>query len=325
MNNKQANYRASTTANSVAVPQSFQPIQRRRLIILLVIMELLWSLRYIASKFALREFRPLTLAAIRIVLATTLLGIVVRFSGERRNSEPIPRSAWSLFIQMGLFGIALNQLFFILGLSRTLASHSALIIATSPIVVLLIARLRGMEGLARFRILGMIISVLEVIALNLRQGFRLETQYLLGDMITSLGVLSFSYYTVMGKDVSQQFGLLRATFATYVAGMLFLIPVGVLTWNRQPWHQVTWRGLVALGYMVVFGSVVAYVIFYFALRHSDASRVASYAYLQPVMASALSIFFLGERLTLSLVTGILIILSGVFIAERGREVFDWLV
>lgn len=292
---------------------------------LLVFMELLWSLHYVASKYALREFRPLTLAGIRILLATILLGVVTRSLGVNQNSGPIPRSARSRFIQMGLFGIALNQLFFILGLSRTLASHSALIIATSPIFVLLIARLRGMEKLAWFRVLGMMISVMGVIALNLKQSLRLETRYLVGDLITSLGVLSFSYYTILGKDVSRQFGLLRATFVTYVAGAVFLLPVGVFTWNQQPWDQVTWRGLLALGYMVVFGSVVAYLIFYFALRHCEASRVASYAYLQPVMASAFSIFFLGERLGLNLVAGILVILSGVFIAERGREVFDWLV
>lgn len=317
----------SPGSSCATIPGQFklEPVNRWKLYTLMVLMELLWSLHYVASKYALREFLPLVLAAIRIASATLILGLIVLTSRNEREAKPIPRSARGLFLQLGLSGIALNQLFFILGLSRTLASHSALIISTSPIFVLLIARLKGMERLARFRIFGMVISVAGVITLNLKHGFHLETRYLLGDLITTLGVLSFSYYTIIGKNVAQSYGLLKTTFVTYVGGAIFLIPLGLLNWNEQPWSQVTWRGVGALGYMVLFGSVAAYLIFYYALRHADASRVASYAYLQPILATAFSVSFLGEPLTLGLIGGILIILTGVIIAERGREVFDWLV
>ncbi len=293
---------------------------------LLVFMELLWSLHYVASKYALREFNPLVLASLRIVAATLILGLIsAAFQEKVTLDKPRISPPRGLFLQLGLFGIALNQLFFILGLSRSLASHSALIISTSPVFVLIIARLKGMEPLARFRIAGMVISILGVIALNLKRGFQLETQYFLGDLITMAGILSFSYYTIIGKDIAHSYGLLRATLATYLGGALFLVPAGLFGWRQQVWEHVSWRGVAALGYMVLFGSIVAYLIFFYALRHAEASRVASYAYLQPVMASAFSIGFLGERLTLSLAGGIVIILTGVLIAERGREVFDWLV
>ncbi|MBZ5534356.1 MAG: DMT family transporter [Acidobacteriia bacterium] len=293
---------------------------------LLVLMELFWSLHYVASKYALREFEPLVLASLRIGAATLILGLISAVTGNggtaRNSNTSRPRI---LFLQLGLFGTALNQLFFILGLSKSLASHSALVISISPVFVLIIARLKGMEHLARFRVAGMAISIFGVIALNLKEGFHLQTEYFLGDLITMAGILSFSYYTIISKDIARHYGLIRATFATYLGGALFLIPAGVLGWHRQPWGQVSWRGIAALGYMVLFGSIVAYLIFFYALRHAEASRVASYAYLQPVMASAFSITFLGERLTLSLVAGIFIILTGVLIAEHGREVFDWLV
>lgn len=311
----------------ISPPKSLvEPGRRWTLYALLVLMELFWSLHYVASKYALREFQPLVLASLRIAAATLILGLisaVSRNGAAARNSEfSRPRG---LFLRLGFFGIALNQLFFILGLSKSLASHSALIISISPIFVLLLARLKGMERLARFRLAGMAISILGVIALNLKQGFHLQTQYFLGDLITMAGILSFSYYTIISKDLARSCGLIRATFATYLGGALFLVPAAALGWHRQSWEQISWRGIAALGYMVLFGSIVAYLIFFYALRHAEASRVASFAYLQPVMASAFSIFFLGERLTLSLVAGIIIILTGVLIAEHGREVFDWLV
>lgn len=289
-------------------------------------MELFWSLHYVASKYALREFEPFVLAFLRIGAATLILGLISAVSRSGGAARTVKTSRpRSLFLQLGLFGTALNQLFFILGLSKSLASHSALIISLSPVFVLFIARLKGMERLARFRVAGMAISILGVVALNLKQGFHLQTQYFLGDLITMAGVLSFSYYTIISKDIARHHGLIRATFATYLGGALFLVPAGVYGWHRQIWGMISWRGIAALGYMVLFGSIVAYLIFFYALRHAEASRVASYAYLQPVMASAFSISFLGERLTLSLVAGIIIIMTGVLIAEHGREVFDWLV
>ena len=293
---------------------------------MLVLMELFWSLHYVASKYALREFEPFVLAFLRIGAATLILGLISAVSRSGGAARTVKTSRpRSLFLQLGLFGTALNQLFFILGLSKSLASHSALIISLSPVFVLFIARLKGMERLARFRVAGMAISILGVVALNLKQGFHLQTQYFLGDLITMAGVLSFSYYTIISKDIARHHGLIRATFATYLGGALFLVPAGVYGWHRQIWGMISWRGIAALGYMVLFGSIVAYLIFFYALRHAEASRVASYAYLQPVMASAFSISFLGERLTLSLVAGIIIIMTGVLIAEHGREVFDWLV
>lgn len=292
---------------------------------LLVFMELLWSMHYVASKFALREFQPLVLASLRITATAIILALIGLAWGRKRDSTPLPKSSRGLFLQMGLFGIALNQLFFVLGLSRTLASHSTLIFSTSPLFVLLIARLKGMEKLARFRILGMVVSLSGVVILNLKQGFHLDTRYLLGDLISSLGALSFSYYTIIGKHVSQRYDLIKATLATYQWGAFFLIPLGVAGWRQQAWRQITWQGFAALGYMVVFGSVVTYLIFYYALRHADASRVASFAYLQPVMATAFAVLILGEHLTLNLMVGIFVILTGVIVAERGKEVFDWLV
>ena len=227
---------------------SIEPVRRWTLYVLLVLMELFWSLHYVASKYALREFEPFVLAFLRIGAATLILGLISAVSRSGGAARTVKTSRpRSLFLQLGLFGTALNQLFFILGLSKSLASHSALIISLSPVFVLFIARLKGMERLARFRVAGMAISILGVVALNLKQGFHLQTQYFLGDLITMAGVLSFSYYTIISKDIARHHGLIRATFATYLGGALFLVPAGVYGWHRQIWGMISWRGIAALG------------------------------------------------------------------------------
>ncbi len=317
--------KGSRTISSLSrAGESPRPTSGLKLVAIMLCMELLWGLHYVVSKYALREFDPLVLATLRVFAAAAILGLLCQFSDRGEGGQVLRRSRWPLFLQLGLFGITLNQLFFILGLARTLPSHSALILSTSPLFVIVLARLKGMERLAGFRAFGMLISVFGVVALNLKSGFHLETRYLMGDGITVLCVLAFSYYTIIGKQVSKESGLLRTTFATYLGGLVFMVPVGFWGWKRQDWGNVHWDGLSAFGYMVLGGSIAAYLMFYYALRHTDASRVAAYGYIQPILAAGFSIGFMGEHLTWSLTAGMLTVLTGVLVAERGRAVFDWL-
>jgi drug/metabolite transporter (DMT)-like permease len=82
------------------------------------------------------------------------------------------------------------------------------------------------------------------------------------------------------------------------------------------WAGVPWEGWAGLLYMALLASVVAYLIFYWALRHLAASRLAAFTYIQPVLATLLGIEYLGERLTKNVVIGGALILAGVYLAER---------
>jgi drug/metabolite transporter (DMT)-like permease len=84
------------------------------------------------------------------------------------------------------------------------------------------------------------------------------------------------------------------------------------------WANVTLAAWGSLAFMVVLGTVVAYLFYAFALTELSASRVAAFAYLQPVVAALLGVWLLGERITLRVVAGGALILLGVFLAERER-------
>jgi drug/metabolite transporter (DMT)-like permease len=85
------------------------------------------------------------------------------------------------------------------------------------------------------------------------------------------------------------------------------------------YSRVTWVAWASLAYMAVFPSVICYSIYYYALGHVPASRVAAFSYLQPVLATtmAMAMPLLGEHLTKSLIMGGVLVLTGVFLAERG--------
>ena len=108
-------------------------------------MVLFWSANYIVGKIALREFPPLLAGSLRIILAGLFIAAGLRVEPAGRASGPgRTRRSCSVGL-LGLFGVTLNQLFFMIGLSRTSVVHSALIIAMTPIFVLAIAAAIGQE------------------------------------------------------------------------------------------------------------------------------------------------------------------------------------
>jgi drug/metabolite transporter (DMT)-like permease len=83
------------------------------------------------------------------------------------------------------------------------------------------------------------------------------------------------------------------------------------------YERVTWVAWASLVYMAVFPSVVCYSIYYYALTYVPASRVSAFSYLQPLLAIVMAIPLLGEHPTKSLVAGGALVITGVFLAERG--------
>ena len=291
---------------------------------LIGVMVLFWAMNFVVVKIALREMQALELIAIRTTLAALLMLPIYFWWRGRLQTEPRPSesrfsSRWSkrdvpALIRLGIFGIAMNQMFFMYGLSRTTVSHSSLLIATTPLLVLIVAAVRGQERITRKKILGMTIAFAGVAALQLKSsatGGSLE-----GDALIMMGAILFAIFTVLGKEVAVRHGSIMVNTFAYVGGALCFAPVMV-------WHGLkhTFDGLSATTwasvlFMAIFPSVVCYLIYYYALSHISASRVSAFAYLQPLLATMMALPALGERLSGALVLGGLLVLTGVWLTER---------
>jgi drug/metabolite transporter (DMT)-like permease len=140
---------------------------------------------------------------------------------------------------------------------------------------------------------------------------------LLGNLFVFLGSIAFALFTVFGKRATARHGgTLVNTFA-YVGGAIALLPVTIWLSIGFPYARVTLAEWGALLFMAVFPSVVCYMIYYWALTHTAASRVSAFNYLQPLIAAALAVPLLGEAVTPMLAAGGILVLAGVYMTERG--------
>jgi len=280
---------------------------------LLLLMVAFWSGNYIAGKIALREMPPLLLAGLRIGLAGVLMAPI--YAASRR---PVyARGAVRKLALLGIFGVTLNQVFFLVGLSRTSVAHAAILIGLTPIQVLLLACWRGQERMTTAQAMGMLVALAGVALLKGFESPNAAGTTWLGDLIVLLGGLAFAIFTVFGKEMTTQYSAVTMNTFGYVGGALALAPVTLWHAARHALANITTGAWLAVVYMALFPSLIAYLIYYYALTHIAASRVSALSYLQPVFATAMGVAILGEPVSLLVIAGGLVILSGVYLAERG--------
>ena len=274
-----------------------------------------WSFNYIAGKITLAHIAAFTLIPFRAELVGLLL-LVVYFAQPRARRTPMRARDIPTFAYLGFFGFVVNQGCFVLGLSYTTSQHSVVIIALGPIVILLLASAMKLENLTPFKLFGMAISFAGVVFLETEHGSPVNSPLLAGDLITLAGTLGFSLYTVLGKRVARSYDSISMNaFNASVAAIIFM-PLAIRQAIKLDWKSVGWVGWAGLLYMAGFSAVVGYLLFYWLLRHMDASRVVAVNYFQPVFVFLLSIPILGEHPSLRLVASAALVLLGVCLAER---------
>ena len=132
------------------------------------------------------------------------------------------------------------------------------------------------------------------------------------------GSASFAYYTIQVKEIANQYDALTLNTLTFAIGCLLMIPFAARSVINIRWAKVTLGAWGGLAFMIVLGTVVAYLFYAFALTELAASRVAAFAYLQPVVAALLGAWLLGESITPRVIVCGALILLGVYLAERER-------
>ena len=284
---------------------------------LLSLMILGWAANYIVAKIALQSFPAVFLFGIRISMAAALMAPVY-ISYRRRNPPTWTLRDLPLMVTIGVFGVSLNQFLFVLGISRTSVAHAAIFANLSPLLVLLLATASGLEKLTARKLAGVAVALAGVILLRMADAHPHGAATFIGDFVSFLGSLAFAIFTVLGKPTAKQHGSIAVNTVAYIGGALFMAPYTIWQAAHFPMAKVPWSAWLSVFYMALGPSVVCYLIYYYALAHMEASRLAAYDYVLPVMATLLGVWTLGEHVTIWSVVAGIVIFGGVYMVERAR-------
>jgi drug/metabolite transporter (DMT)-like permease len=273
----------------------------------------IWGANYSIAKRALAEVDPLAVAFVRAAAAVPAFAAILLARDGRGAFAP---SRLRRALPLALLGIVANQILFIVGLERTSAAHSAILIALMPIAVLLIAAAIGQERPGPRRVAGILLAFTGVVAVVLEQGIDLRAASVRGDLITLLSVLAFAGYTVAGRPVVRDLGALRTAALASVLGGAVILCLAAPAAARQDWRDLSAAAAGGLLYTALLSTIAAYFLHFRALERIDASQVAALAYAQVVVAALVSFVIAGEPLTRTFAAGAALVILGLVTAER---------
>ena len=267
--------------------------------------------------------RALPFAIWRFLLSSLALWIVLGLKGYR----PVRRSDWRLILWLAILAIPLNQLPYLIGIGLVPPEHGALIYATTPVWVLIVARLLLGEKITPLKLLGIALAFFGVWRVFTEKQVTFDNT-LLGDGILVFGVLGWAVYSVQGKVLTERYGALQTTTLAISLGSLLFLPV--LPWAMlQPhYSQISSLGWISLLYMAFLTSAVAYTIWYWLMGQMETAKAAVLQNLQPVFTmlftamvvalGAAPLFNIQEhQITPYFLGAAAMTLAGVFITQFG--------
>jgi drug/metabolite transporter (DMT)-like permease len=209
-----------------------------------------------------------------------------------------------VLVVLAIFGMVLNQAFFLYGLSRTSPVSATLLIATIPIFTALIAVLARRDRMTLQTGLGLALAVLGVLVLS---NFALPKS---GDLFVLLNAASYAIYMVFSKSSLARFGTLTVMAWVFGAATILYAPIGALAvvHDAPRWSAGAWG---YLAFLVLVPTVLAYSLNAWALKRANPTLVTIYIYLQPMVVLTLSTLQLQHTPKIASLFGGLFILAGV--------------
>jgi drug/metabolite transporter (DMT)-like permease len=280
---------------------------------------IIWGSTYLAIRYALESLPPLLMAGARHTLAGALLYAVLRATGTARPQRIHWRSAaiiGALLLLIGNGGVCWAE--------QTVPSGlAALLVTTVPIWMVLLNWFRR-EGVRPgiMEIGGVVLGLLGVIILigseNLAGGAPMNR---MGAIVLIAASLSWAIGSIYSRHAPLPKSPLMVTAMQMLCGGVLLLLSGAVSGEgaRLDLENVSLRSMISLGYLTVFGSLVAFSAYVWLLRVSTPAKVSTYAFVNPVVAVALGFVFAGEPLTPRTMVAAAVIVTAVVLITRKRR------
>lgn len=290
---------------------TLNPNNHQKAVLALILANFIWGAASPIFKWSLADIEPFTLAFLRFFPAALIL---FPFAIKKLK---VQKEDWLKLVLISLAGITFNISFFFSGL-KLAPSINAPIIATSAPLFLLIGCFCFLKEKLKTKILlGTLVGFVGVMIVILRplveNGF--ETA-IIGNLLFVLATISAVIHTILAKKIIPKYEPITITFWIFTLGALSFLPFLYLEVAKYGFlTDLALPGIIGIIFGVVFCSVLAYLLFHFALKNLWAQEVGIFTYLDPLVAILIAVPLLGEIPTPTYLLGGVLVFAGMFIAE----------
>jgi drug/metabolite transporter (DMT)-like permease len=278
----------------------------------MLVVVLVWAANNLVVKGALSELDPLAYVAGRFAIVAALL--FGWMAAKRRIVPPAPGDL-PRFLFAGLFGFAVYNALFTIGLDRTSVFSVALLVSLGPIFTLLLAALLRMDRVRLGQWAGVALATAGV-ALFVAAKSRAAGPYdPTGDLLSLLAAFLFAAYSLATRPLVARYGAAPATAWSALIGLACILPVAWPSVLRQDWADLSLRSWGSLVYASAISMLAGYTLWTWAIEQRGAARTAPYLFLIPIVTGVLAALFFGERLGPVEMAGAGLVLAGTAVVR----------
>lgn len=281
---------------------------------------ILWGLMAPIGKSALAEFSPLSVTTFRMVGAAACFWLLSLFCKREQVDH---RDMLKIFFA-SLFALVFNQGVFIFGLSLTSPIDASIVTTTLPIVTMIVAAVYLKEPVTNKKVLGIFVGAMGALILILSsQSAAGGGGSIWGDLLCLTAQISFSIYLTVFKGLSQRYSPITLNKWMFVYASMCYIPFSYHDVAAIDWNGISTAAWLQVGYVVVGGSFLAYICIMTAQRLLRPTVVSMYNYMQPIVASIVTIIIGLGTFNLEKGIAIALVFLGVYIVTQSKSRKDF--
>ena len=291
---------------------------RTRAHISLLAANIIYGLNYVIGKAVMPEhIKPFALLSLRNTVTVILFWI----SGFFIPAEKVLKKDILYMISVAVFGVVINQAFFLWGLSLTSPINSSIIQSINPIFAFAFAAVILKERITFLKGTGLILGFTGVMTLILKNGAPdISSSTFLGDLFCLINTISWAFYTVVIKRMLEKYHPITVMKWTFLAGVLINIPLGYRQLGDTEWASINLTSWMQIGFVVVFATFVGYLLLSYSLRRLSPTIVSTYTYMQPVIAAWMATLIGQDQINPVMVISAIMIFVGVYVVSLQRKV-----
>ncbi len=270
----------------------------------------------VAKHIMPRLIQPLGFIFIRVSVVMVLFWL--SFTLGKKYRAKIEKKDWPILVLGGLFGVALNQMLFFLGLNLTFPIHASLIMMSTPLLITIISMFVLRERIKTEKAFGLLLGISGAFLLmSAGKEITITGNSAMGDLFVFLNAASYAIYLVMIKPLMLRYRPIIVIRWVFFFGFLFVLPFGWPQFNAIDWSLFGAADYLSVAFIVICVTFFTYLWNIYALRFLPPSTAGAYIYLQPMFAAIISVLVTGEQLTWIKLLATALIFSGVYLVNFG--------
>ena len=275
-----------------------------------------WGASFVATKISLQYAAPTTIVWLRFSMGVVILGLTVAL--KKQFALPHGKD-WGYFALLGFLGITFHQWLQSTGLLTAQATTTAWIVATTPVFMALLGLILLRENLVLYQVAGIFLATFGVLLVVTKGNLAVLTTGSFGtqgDFLVLISALNWAVFSTLSRSGLQKHPATRMMFFVMGFGWLFTSILFFTTSGLEQISSIPWDGWVAILFLGILCSGIAYIFWYDALQDLPVAQTGAFLYLEPIVTVIIASIVLAEPLLLASAVGGITILVGIWLVNR---------